>query len=126
MGGEFNVFDEWGNYMGKFTPAGEGDGCLSAIALLSLGTVGFLVYLLARLVTSLYDRAVAGIFQALFKRKPKGPQSWIVMAVPLVSILALVPISAIVFGRDSPLYGATVIFAILVLGSVAFRFGYNS
>lgn len=51
MDGEFNVFDEWGTYVGKFTPAGGGfDGCLFAIAMLLLWTVGFLVYLLVRLV----------------------------------------------------------------------------
>jgi len=51
MSGEFDVFDEWGSYVGKFTPAGGGwDGCLFAIAMLILWTVGFLVYLLVRLV----------------------------------------------------------------------------
>lgn len=51
MSGEFDVFDEWGSYVGKFTPAGGGwDGCLFAIAMLFLWTVGFLVYLLVKLV----------------------------------------------------------------------------
>jgi len=51
MSGEFDVFDEWGSYVGKFTPAGGGwDGCFFAIAMLILWTIGFLVYLLVRLV----------------------------------------------------------------------------
>lgn len=51
IGSDFNVFDEWGNYVGKFSPSGGGfDGCLFAIALIVLWTVGFAIYLLAKML----------------------------------------------------------------------------
>lgn len=49
---DFNVFDEWGNYVGKFTPAGSGfgDTILMLIAMLILWTIGFSIYLFFKLI----------------------------------------------------------------------------
>lgn len=47
MSGEINVFDEWGNYMGKFQPAGG--GCLEFVGMLAayafLAAIIFLFFL---------------------------------------------------------------------------------
>ncbi len=47
--GAFDVFDEWGNFVEKFTPAGGG-GCLFGIALLLLLAAGFVVYVYIKMV----------------------------------------------------------------------------
>ncbi len=62
MDGEFNVFDEWGNNVGKFTPAGSGFGnaILMIIAMLVLWTIGFLIYLFIRLIAKGYKAARKG------------------------------------------------------------------
>jgi len=47
----FNVFDEWGNYAGKFTPSGGGaDGCLGILALITAGVVFFALYMMVKLI----------------------------------------------------------------------------
>ncbi len=61
--GDFDVFDEWGNWVGKFTPAGAGAGygCLLLVALILVGVIGFFVYLLIKvmiiLITEGYQAA---------------------------------------------------------------------
>ena len=50
LGGGFNVFDEWGNFMGKFIPAGGAGGCWGVFALIVFGIIAFLIYLLIRLI----------------------------------------------------------------------------
>jgi hypothetical protein len=48
---EFNVFDEWGNYVGKFTPSGGGENAIIMfIVVILLWVFGFLVYALFRLL----------------------------------------------------------------------------
>lgn len=62
MDGEFNVFDEWGNYVGKFTPAGAGcaDSIFLVIAMLILWTVGFLIFLFIKLIVKGFRAAKEG------------------------------------------------------------------
>ncbi|HLE49947.1 MAG TPA: hypothetical protein VI791_02305 [Patescibacteria group bacterium] len=48
--GDFDVFDEWGSFVGTFTPAGGGFGCLFGIAILILLAAGFVVYMLIKMV----------------------------------------------------------------------------
>lgn len=59
MDGEFNVFDEWGNYVGKFTPAGSGfgDAIFMMIAMIILWTIGFLIYLFIKLIVNGFKAA---------------------------------------------------------------------
>lgn len=47
--GDFDVFDDWGNFVGKFTPAGGG-GCLFGIAILILLAAGFVIYQFIKMV----------------------------------------------------------------------------
>lgn len=62
MSGEFDVFDEWGNFVGKFTRAGAGgEGCFLTIAVMIVATFAFAVYLLVKLT-------VEG-FRAAFQKK---------------------------------------------------------
>lgn len=51
---DFNVFDEWGNRVGKFTPTGSGcgDSIAMAFALMFLWTIGFVIYALIWLITN--------------------------------------------------------------------------
>lgn len=62
MSGDFDVFDEWGNLIGKFTP--RGSGCLDTIALilvlLLLWTIGFFIYLLIKLTINGFKALLAG------------------------------------------------------------------
>ncbi len=62
MDGEFNVFDGWGNNVGKFTPAGSGFGnaILMMIAMLVFWTIGFLIYLFIRLIVKGFRAAKEG------------------------------------------------------------------
>ncbi len=49
IGGDFNVFDEWGNYVGKFKPEGGGfEGCLMMIVLIFAGILVFGVYIFVK------------------------------------------------------------------------------
>lgn len=51
--GYINVFDEWGNFVGRVRPSGGGiDGVFFLLGLVSLGIIAFLVYLLIKLVIS--------------------------------------------------------------------------
>ncbi len=52
IGDDFNVFDEWGNNVGKFTPTGVGleNGCLMIVTLIIAWTLGFFIYALFRLI----------------------------------------------------------------------------
>ncbi len=48
---EFNVFDEWGNYVGKFVPEGGGiNGILGVLTLIFAGIMIFVIYVLVRLI----------------------------------------------------------------------------
>lgn len=52
MSGKFNVFDEWGNKVGEYTPTGGSgvDGLLMIVAMIFLWTIGFLIYTFFRLI----------------------------------------------------------------------------
>jgi hypothetical protein len=51
IGNGFNVFDEWGNFVGKFTPNGGGaDGCLAVIVLIFVAFIGYAFYALIRII----------------------------------------------------------------------------
>lgn len=62
MDGEFNVFDEWGNYVGKFTPTGSGfgDAILMVIAMIVLWTIGFLIFSFIKLIANGFKAAKKG------------------------------------------------------------------
>ncbi|HTK03153.1 MAG TPA: hypothetical protein VL401_00040 [Alphaproteobacteria bacterium] len=46
---DFNIFDEWGNFQGKFVPEGGGmNGCLGIIALIIAGVLIFGIYIVIR------------------------------------------------------------------------------
>lgn len=59
---DFNVFDEWGNYVGRFTPSGKGtaDSIIMFFAVIILWTIGFLVYLFIKLVVEGFRAAAEG------------------------------------------------------------------
>jgi|WetSurSiteA1Bulk_404760.scaffolds.fasta_scaffold00244_5 hypothetical protein len=47
--GDFDVFDEWGNFKGKFTPVGGGgEGCLIGIALLAVVFFFWVAYIILK------------------------------------------------------------------------------
>lgn len=52
MSGKFNVFDEWGNKVGEYTPTGGSgaDGLIMIIVMIYLWTIGFLIYTFFRLI----------------------------------------------------------------------------
>lgn len=56
---EFDVFDEWGNWVGKFTPEDSSGGVVGTIVLLFVGILLFAVYAFFKLI---YDG-----FKALFR-----------------------------------------------------------
>ena len=51
MSSEFNVFDEWGNKVGEYTPTGGSgvDGLIMIVAMIFFWTIGFAVYTFVRL-----------------------------------------------------------------------------
>lgn len=55
MNGDFDVFDEWGGYLGRFIPAGGGcaNSIILVIALLIMWTIGFAFYLIFKLTTGI-------------------------------------------------------------------------
>lgn len=54
MSGDFDVFDEWGNFVGKFTPSGGGfEGLFMIMALIFLWVFGFVIYLVVKLIIQL-------------------------------------------------------------------------
>lgn len=61
LGGGFNVTDIWGNFKGKFIPAGGGGGCWGVLALIIFGLIAFVIYLMIMMV-------IEG-FKALGKKK---------------------------------------------------------
>ena len=66
IGNDFNVFDEWGNHIGKFTPSGGGfDGCIMMIGLVLVGIIGYAFYFLIKLLVKM----VAEGFKSLGKRE---------------------------------------------------------
>ena len=58
----FNVYDEWGNYVGKFTPTGSSseNAFLMLIAMIFLWTMGFIIYALFRLISKGFQEAKKG------------------------------------------------------------------
>ena len=57
----FDVFDEWGNYVGRFTPSGGIlQGLLGVLVLIIAWSVGILVYSFFRLVVRGFQSAIAG------------------------------------------------------------------
>lgn len=48
---DFNVFDEWGKTIGKFTPKGGGlDGLFMIFTLIFVGIIGFAIYAIFRVI----------------------------------------------------------------------------
>lgn len=60
MDHDFDVFDEWGRWVGKFTPAGAGcgDSILLLIALVFIGTIGFLFYLVFKAASAIFGEVL--------------------------------------------------------------------
>jgi hypothetical protein len=52
MDGKFDVFDEYGQYVGRIAPSGQGalDSCFMLLAVILLWMFGFLIYALIRLL----------------------------------------------------------------------------
>lgn len=80
MFSELDVFDEWGNYVGRFTPSGSGafDGLILFVALLFLWTIGFLIYLIIRLFVKGAQAAKEGDTR----------KAALYLAIPILIILA--------------------------------------
>ena len=61
IGEDFNVFDEWGNYVGKFTPrGGSADGFIAIIAVIFLWVFGFAIYLIFKMIKNGFKALVEG------------------------------------------------------------------
>lgn len=69
MSDKFNVFDEWGNKVGEYTPTGGGgaDGFLMIIALFFLWTIGFVAYTFVRLTVKGLEALAKHEYQKAFK-----------------------------------------------------------
>lgn len=85
--GDFDVFDEWGNYMGKFTPSGGFDGCLATIAVMIAIQITVLILILFRIVTE--------GFKALFRGEWKSAMVglspiWATFVIALASYLFVI------------------------------------
>lgn len=74
--GDFDVFDEWGNFMGKFTPAGG--GCWFTIAILFLSVIGFWIYLLIKLTVNGFKSAKKGDWK----------RAIVYLALPIITLLS--------------------------------------
>jgi len=60
MNSGFDIYDEWGIYKGRFTPAWSTDGCLGMVLGAFLLAIGFLIYLLIKLTINGFKSAIAG------------------------------------------------------------------
>lgn len=61
MDTKFNVFDEWGNFIGRFTAVGSGaDNCAVMVAFLIMGVIISVIYMLFRLIIEGFKALFAG------------------------------------------------------------------
>lgn len=68
MSDSFNVFDEWGNKVGEYTPTGGGANSLFLfLAILLLWTIGFAVYTVVRLTVKGFEALVKQDYKSAFK-----------------------------------------------------------
>jgi hypothetical protein len=89
-GNVLDVFDEWGNYVGKFTPSDGGlDGCFMIIALIIVGIIGFAIYAVVKILIKVVIKG----FEALGQKK-WGEAIACLSPIWLSVILALVLIAA--------------------------------
>jgi hypothetical protein len=63
MDDRFDVFDEWGNFIGRFTAIGSGaNNCAVMLALLITGVVVSIIYMLFRLIVEGFKALFTGRF----------------------------------------------------------------
>lgn len=81
MSEKFNVFDEWGNKVGEYTPTGGSgvDGLIMVVAIIFLWTIGFAVYTVVRLT-------IKG-FEVLVKRDYKNAFKYLIVPGTIVLII---------------------------------------
>lgn len=69
MSEKFNVFDEWGNKVGEYTPTGGSgvDGLIMVVAMIFLWTIGFVAYTFVRLTVKGLEALAKHEYQKAFK-----------------------------------------------------------